>query len=110
MNHRGLIILVVFVMAVFMVPAVQALDSEPTIGSPTVGKGPVTAPTSRFMNVEGILKEIQGNVYVLEENSEGESIRVEIGQDTAFPNGQKEPGQLIQALVTSINQHALIIR
>ena len=110
MNHRGLIILVVFVMALFLVPATQALDPEPTVGSPTVGKGSVTAPASRFRNVEGILKEIQGNVYVLEENSEGESVRVEVGQDTAFPNGQKEPGELIQALVTSVNQHALIIR
>ena len=67
-------------------------------------------PAPQFRNVEGTLKEIQGNVYVVEGESIDQPIRVEIGRDTAFPNGQKEPGQVIQALVFSNNGHALIIR
>ncbi|MEC4681864.1 MAG: hypothetical protein VST67_14370 [Nitrospirota bacterium] len=35
---------------------------------------------------------------------------VEIGGDTAFPNEQKELGQVVQAVVLSNNGHALIIR
>ncbi len=65
---------------------------------------------SKFKNVEGTLKEIQGNVYVVEGKATQQPIRVEIGRDTAFPNGQKEPGQLLQALISTTNGHALIIR
>jgi len=67
------------------------------------------APT-QFQNVEGMLKEIQGNVYVVEGEAAQEPIRVEIGRDTAFPNGQKEPGQMLQALISTSDGHALIIR
>ena len=67
------------------------------------------AGTAKFQNVEGTLKEIQGNVYVVEGETH-QSIRVEIGQDTAFPNGHKEPGQLLQALISTSDGHALIIR
>ena len=67
-------------------------------------------PTARFLNIEGTLKEIQGNVYVLEGASDHQVTRVEIGKDTAFPNGQKEPGQLVHALISSNDGHALIIR
>lgn len=67
-------------------------------------------PAAHFKNVEGTLKEIQGNVYVIEGDSTQQPIRVEIGRDTAFPNGQKKPGQVIHALVFSSNGHALIVR
>ncbi len=66
--------------------------------------------STKFRNVEGTLKEIQGNVYVVEGEGTHQSIRLEIGRDTAFPNGQKEPGQLLQALISTSDGHALIIR
>lgn len=66
--------------------------------------------TTKFQNVEGTLKEIQGNVYVVEGDAAQDAIRLEIGQDTAFPNGQKEPGQMLQALISTSDGHALIIR
>ncbi len=66
--------------------------------------------TKQFQNVEGTLKEIQGNVYVVEGEATKEPIRVEVGKDTAFPNGQKEPGQMLQALISTNDGHALIIR
>ncbi len=67
-------------------------------------------PAPQFTNVEGTLKEIQGNVYVVEVESTQQSIQVKIGRDTAFPNGQKKIGQVIHALVFSNNGHALIVR
>ena len=66
--------------------------------------------TTTFQNVEGTLKEIQGNVYVVEREATDQPIRVEVGRDTAFPNGQKEPGQMLQALISTSDGHALIIR
>jgi len=66
--------------------------------------------STQFQNVEGTLKEIQGNVYVVEGKATQQPIRVEIGRDTAFPNGQKEPGQMLQALISTSDGHALIIR
>jgi hypothetical protein len=66
--------------------------------------------TLRYMNVEGKLKEIQGDLYILEGTSEDQSIRVQVGKDTAFPNGPKVLGQSVQALVSAQNGHALIIR
>jgi hypothetical protein len=67
-------------------------------------------PSTQFQNVEGTLKEIQGNVYVVEGKATKQPIRVEIGRDTAFPNGKKEPGQMLQALISTSDGHALIIR
>jgi hypothetical protein len=67
-------------------------------------------PSSLYRNVEGKLKEIQGDMYILEESSADQPIRVQIGKDTAFPNGHKEPGQPVQALVSGQDGHALIIR
>jgi hypothetical protein len=75
----------------------------------TQSAGFVRAST-QFQNIEGTLKEIQGNVYVIEGEATQQPIRVEIGRDTAFPNGQKEPGQLLQALISTSDGHALIIR
>ncbi len=49
-------------------------------------------------------------MYVVEVESTQQSIRVKIGRDTAFPNGQKKIGQVIHALVFSSNGHALIVR
>lgn len=66
--------------------------------------------STQFQNVEGTLREIQGNVYVVEGAATDQPIRVEIGRDTAFPNGQKEPGQTLQALISTSDGHALIIR
>jgi len=65
---------------------------------------------TRFRNVEGTLKEIQGNVYIIEGGTSQQPIRVEVGRDTAFPNGEKEPGQLLHALISTSDGHALIIR
>jgi len=78
-------------------------------GVQTQSSGSAVSST-QFQNVEGTLKEIQGNVYVVEGNATHQSIRVEIGRDTAFPNGRKEPGQLLQALISTSDGHALIIR
>jgi len=69
-----------------------------------------TTPTSQYMNVEGHLKEIQGDMYIIEGASAAQPVRVQVGKDTAFPNGQKEPGQQVQALVSAQDGHALIIR
>lgn len=69
-----------------------------------------TGASTQFQNVKGTLKEIQGNVYVVEGGETQKPIRVEIGRDTAFPNGQKEPGQMLQALISTSDGHALIIR
>ena len=86
-------------------------DAVPQIRqNSTAQSSTVVTPAPQFRNVEGTLKEIQGNVYVVEGESTQQPIRVEIGRDTAFPNGQKEPGQVIHALVFSSNGHALIIR
>jgi hypothetical protein len=78
-------------------------------GVQTQSAGSVRSST-KFQNVEGTLKEIQGNVYVVEGKATQQPIRVEIGRDTAFPNGQKEPGQMLQALISTSDGHALIIR
>lgn len=67
-------------------------------------------PASRYVNVEGNLKEIQGDMYIIEGASAAQPVRVQVGKDTAFPNGQKEPGQPVQALVSAQDGHALIIR
>ncbi len=66
--------------------------------------------STKFQNVEGTLKEIQGNVYVVEAAATQQPIRLEVGRDTAFPNGKKEPGQMLQALISTSDGHALIIR
>jgi len=78
-------------------------------GVQTQSPGSVQSST-KFQNVKGTLKEIQGNVYVVEGAATQQPIRVEIGRDTAFPNGQKEPGQMLQALISTSDGHALIIR
>ena len=68
------------------------------------------APTTKFQNVEGTLKEIQGDIYVVEGEDSQQTIKVQVGRDTAFPNGHKEPGQSLHALISTIDGHALIIR
>ena len=86
-------------------------ESVSKISQGNTAQSPISAtPTAQFKNVEGTLKEIQGNVYVVEGESTQQQIRVEIGRDTAFPNGQKKLGQVIHALVFSSNDHALIVR
>ena len=110
MNHSAFFVVGLMVTNLTVAPMSAAMDREKGVTQPQSERNLTKAPISRFKNVEGTLKEIQGNVYVLEENADGQSVRVEISQDTAFPNGQKEPGQDVQALVSSVNQHALIIR
>ena len=66
--------------------------------------------STTFQNVQGTLKEIQGNVYVVERAATQQPIRLEVGRDTAFPNGQTEPGQMLHALISTSDGHALIIR
>ena len=66
--------------------------------------------TSRYVNVEGTLQAIQGDLFVIEGASAEQQIKIQVGKDTAFPNGQKELGQPINALVSAQDGHALIIR
>jgi len=66
--------------------------------------------TSRYVNVEGTLQEIQGDMFIIAGASANQQIQIQVGKDTAFPNGQKEPGQPVQALVSAQDGHALIIR
>ena len=73
-------------------------------------QGKETVQKSQYLNIEGTLKEIQGEMYVLENTSMDKTVQVHVGGDTAFPNGQKEPGQPVQALVVASTGHALIIR
>ena len=83
------------------------------IGQPEAGQSThkqQNAQKSQYLNIEGTLKEIQGDMYVLEGGSSEKPVKVHIGGDTAFPNGQKEPGQPVQALVVASTGHALIIR
>ena len=90
-----------------------AMEGEPLAQQAEVRKEIHTAsptPTALYRNVEGKLKEIQGDMYIVEESSADQPIRVQIGKDTAFPNGHKEPGQSVQALVSAQDGHALIIR
>ncbi len=69
-----------------------------------------TGTMAKFQNVEGTLKEIQGDVYIVEGADSQQMIRVQVGRDTAFPNGHKEPGQTLHALISTTDGHALIIR
>ncbi|MCA9499575.1 MAG: hypothetical protein KC588_10315 [Nitrospira sp.] len=69
---------------------------------------PTTMP--RYVNVEGTLQAIQGDLFIIEGASAEQQIKIQVGQDTAFPNGQKEPGQPVSALVSAPDGHALIIR
>jgi len=71
---------------------------------------PETVQRSQYLNIEGTLKEINGDMYILEATSLDKTVQVHVGGDTAFPNGQKEPGQSVQALVVASTRHALIIR
>jgi hypothetical protein len=89
----------------------EVSDAVPQIRQAIIAQSSTSVtPAPHFKNVEGTLKEIQGNVYVVEGQATQQPIRVEIWQDTAFPNGQKKPGQFIHALVFSNNGHALIVR
>ncbi len=96
---------------------VPSLAEEPIKHVPSQATGSLHAQSSsastastQFQNIEGLLKEIQGNVYVVDGGATSSVVRVEIGRDTAFPNGQKEPGQMVQALISSSDGHALIVR
>jgi hypothetical protein len=82
--------------------------------SSQAGRGAAQSPPSesvgQFLNMEGTLKEIQGDTYILESEGGGRKLRFQVGKDTAFPNGEKEPGQSVQALVVARTGHALIVR
>jgi hypothetical protein len=89
----------------------EVSDTVPEIRQDIIAQSSTSVtPAPHFKNVKGTLKEIQGNVYVVEGESTQKLMRLEIGQDTAFPNGPKKLGQVIQALVFSNNGHALIVR
>lgn len=66
--------------------------------------------TSRYVNVEGTLQAIQGDLFIIEGASAEQPIKIQVGKDTAFPNGQKQLGQPVNALVSAQDGHALIIR
>jgi hypothetical protein len=66
--------------------------------------------TARYVNVEGTLQAIQGDLFIIEGASAEQQIKIQVGKDTAFPNGQKELGQPVNALVSAPDGHALIIR
>lgn len=105
--------LMILVMGCQGVTAGFAMDGERSPQQPEVRKELYTtspSSSSRYMNVEGMLKEIQGNMYIIEGTSTDQPIQVQVGKDTAFPNGQKEPGQPVQALVSAQDGRALIIR
>ena len=91
----------------------SVVAGESTIGQPqaesTVQRQD-KVQRSQYLNIEGTLKEIQGDMYVLEGTSSDKPVLVHVGGDTAFPNGHKEPGQAVQALVVAGTGHALIIR
>lgn len=89
----------------------EVANAVPQIRQDIIAQSSTSAnPAARFKNVKGTLKDIQGNVYVIEGESPQQTIRMEIGQDTAFPNGQKTVGQVIHALVFANNGYALIVR
>jgi len=91
-----------------------ALEKEILPGQQEINKGLHAASPSHsssiYMNVEGKLKEIQGDIYILEGSKDDQPIRIQVAKDTAFPNGHKKPGEAIQALVSAQDGHALIIR
>ena len=90
--------------------AMEGLSSAPQTNVTKELHTTSPSPTSLYMNVEGKLKEIQGDLFILEGSEADQPIQVRVGKDTAFPNGQKEPGQSVQALVSTQDGHALIIR
>ncbi|MDH3503118.1 MAG: hypothetical protein OEZ41_11575 [Nitrospirota bacterium] len=90
-----------------------AMEGEALAQAPEVRQElHTTSPTatSRYMNVEGTLQAIQGDMFIIEGASAEQQIQIQVGKDTAFPNGQKEPGQPVHALVSAQDGHALIIR
>ena len=90
-----------------------AMEGEPMAQKPEVRQElHTTSPssTARYVNVEGTLQAIQGNMFIIEGPSAEKQIKIQVGKDTAFPNGQKEPGQSVHALVSAQDGHALIIR
>jgi hypothetical protein len=103
----------IFLTGILSVPGF-ALEGETSPGQPQIQNEIHTtspsSPSSIYMNVEGKLKEIQGDMYILEGNKTDTPIRVQVKKDTAFPNGHKEPGQSVEALVSAQDGHALIIR
>ena len=90
-----------------------AMDGEQMAQTPQVRQELQTnSPTStaRYVNVEGTLQAIQGDLFIIEGASAEQPIKIQVGKDTAFPNGQKELGQPVSALVSAPDGHALIIR
>lgn len=90
-----------------------AMEGEPLAQTPEVQQeiqtnSPTT--TSRYMNVEGKLQAIQGDMFIIEGASAEQQVKIQVGKDTAFPNGEKEIGQPINALVSAQDGHALIIQ
>ncbi|MBA3613226.1 MAG: hypothetical protein ABIU05_07595 [Nitrospirales bacterium] len=90
-----------------------AMEEEPLGQTPEVRQelqtnSPTT--TSRYMNVEGKLQAIQGDMFIIEGASAEQQVKIQVGKDTAFPNGQKEIGQPVNALVSAQDGHALIIQ
>lgn len=90
-----------------------AMEGEQMSQAPQVRQELQTnSPTStaRYVNVEGTLQAIQGDLFIIEGASAEQPIKIQVGKDTAFPNGQKELGQPVNALVSAQDGHALIIR
>lgn len=90
-----------------------AMEGEPLAQAPEVQQelqtnSPTT--TTRYMNIEGKLQAIQGDMFIIEGASAEQQVKIQVGKDTAFPNGQKEIGQPINALVSAQDGHALIIQ
>ncbi|MDT3778346.1 hypothetical protein PJI16_12330 [Nitrospira sp. MA-1] len=102
-----------FVMGCQGVVPVFAMEGEPMAQTPEVRQelqtnSPTT--TARYRNVEGKLQAIQGDMFIIEGASAEQQVKIQVGKDTAFPNGQKEVGQAVNALVSAQDGHALIIQ
>ncbi len=87
-------------------PEVSPSAAEDEGAIPSNGR----SSTPQFRDVRGVLKEIQGKMYILEGTSLQGPAQFAVGQATAFPNGPKVPGQSIHALISLNKGEALIIR
>jgi len=110
LTHMSLLMLV---MGCQWVVLGLAMEGELPVQTPKVQQELyTTSPTAtpRYVNVEGTLQKIQGDMFIIEGGSAEQQIKIQVGKDTAFPNGQKEPGQPVHALVSAEDGRALIIR
>jgi hypothetical protein len=112
MKTWSTVAVMVFIMMASQSTGIWAAEPQKQQSSQAGGKAqsPPSESVGQFLNMEGTLKEIQGDTYILESDGGGRNLRFQVRKDTAFPNGGKEPGQSVQALVVARTGHALIVR